>query len=894
MDTVAQLKRALEGRYDVERELGAGGMATVYLARDLKHHRRVALKVLRPDLGALLGVERFLSEIRVTANLQHPNLLPLFDSGEANGLLFYVMPFIEGETLRARLEREKQLPIDEAIRITTAVASALEYAHSQGVIHRDLKPENILVHAGQPVIADFGIALAVANAGGNRITATGLSLGTPQYMSPEQATGDRNIDRRTDIYSLGAIVYEMLAGEAPHVGATAQAIISRLLTEAPRSLRVTRPNVPEHVDAAVMRALERLPADRFANAQELADALTGKATFVRAPPTATTKTSRVWRFAWPAATAASLAVAVWMAVRANRSAPTFVAAEFTVQLPDSLTIARRATTGVTAVALSRDGSLLVFKASRPGGAPSLYMRRLGDTTAQLIAGTEWETAMTPALSPDGEEMVVGSGGSVKRMSLRGGTAQTIARAGAYPSWGDAGSIVYASANKLWIVPEDGGPSRLLAAPDSARRDQSYHFPNILPGGKAALISIWKHGGADDSLTLGVVTIPGGKVTELGIQGTYPRYSATGHLLYATLDNELFAVPFSARTLRTDGQPFLVAQGVQVGIDRAAGFAVSANGTLAYVGGPLAWPDRYIVAVSRTGVERRLDVRAGFYESPRVSPDGNQIAFTTYTRGWYGGTGPNPDIWRFDLRSKAVSRVTTDSASIHPVWSADGARIANTRNGGDSLVMWRPIDATGPATPLVRSTRRIETVAMGPAHGYIAIAINGGVNKSRDVMIAHSDSLLPPRPLLAEPYNEYNPRISPDGKLIAYVTNRTGRDEIYVRALQGSGPEVQVSVDGGGEPVWAANSRELFYRNRPVRWMMSARLADGPRLDIVRRDSLFRDTYVPYSQTTYDVFPDGKEFVMLRNVESAQAAKITLIVVVNWTARSKAQASAREQ
>jgi len=216
-DTLASLTAALTDRYRIQREIGQGGMATVFLARDTKHDRPVALKLLRPELGAVLGVERFLSEIRVTANLQHPNILPLFDSGEANGLLFYVMPFVDGESLRARLTREKQLPIDEAVRITVALASALDYAHRNGIIHRDLKPENILMQAGQPVIADFGIALAVRNAGGNRVTQTGLSLGTPEYMSPEQATGDREIDARTDIYSLGAVTYEMLTGEPPGV-----------------------------------------------------------------------------------------------------------------------------------------------------------------------------------------------------------------------------------------------------------------------------------------------------------------------------------------------------------------------------------------------------------------------------------------------------------------------------------------------------------------------------------------------------------------------------------------------------------------------------------------------------------------------------------------------------
>src|SRR5216117_349416 len=227
MDALAQLNASLVGRYAIDREIGRGGMATVFLARDVKHNRRVALKVLNPELGAVVGVERFLSEILVMANLQHPNLLPLFDSGGADGMLFYVMPYIDGESLRKRLQREKQLPIDEAVRIATQVASALDYAHRHGVIHRDLKPENILLHEGQPMVADFGIALAVSNAGGNRITQTGVSLGTPHYMSPEQAPGDRPIDARTDIYSLGAVTYEMLTGDPPHTGSSSQAVIAR-------------------------------------------------------------------------------------------------------------------------------------------------------------------------------------------------------------------------------------------------------------------------------------------------------------------------------------------------------------------------------------------------------------------------------------------------------------------------------------------------------------------------------------------------------------------------------------------------------------------------------------------------------------------------------------------
>jgi serine/threonine protein kinase len=252
-------------------------MATVYLAQDLKHERAVAVKVLRPELAAVLGRERFLTEIRVTAKLDHPHILTLIDSGESDGVLWYVVPFIRGESLRQKLSREKQLGVEEALTITKQVGAALQYAHSQGVIHRDLKPENILLHEGEAVLADFGIALAVKEAAGNRLTETGLSLGTPQYMSPEQATGDRQLDARSDVYSLAAVLYEMLAGEPPLSGPTVQAVIAKLMTERPTRLRVVRDTVPEGIDVAVAKALAKVPADRFAGAAEFVRALDGAA-----------------------------------------------------------------------------------------------------------------------------------------------------------------------------------------------------------------------------------------------------------------------------------------------------------------------------------------------------------------------------------------------------------------------------------------------------------------------------------------------------------------------------------------------------------------------------------------------------------------------------------------
>jgi serine/threonine protein kinase/Tol biopolymer transport system component len=272
-DQIERLTMALAARYRIERELGAGGMATVYLAEDLKHNRKVAVKVLKPELAVAIGAERFLAEIKTTANLQHPHILALHDSGEVNGTVFYVMPYVEGESLRDRLDREKQLPIDDSLRIAGEVADALEYAHEHGVIHRDIKPENILLQRGHAVVADFGIALAASKTGGARMTETGMSLGTPMYMSPEQAMGAREVDARTDIYSLGCVLYEMLAGEPPFVGPTAQAIVAKVITESPRSLREQRRTVPPHVDATVQISLEKLAADRFASAAAFGESL---------------------------------------------------------------------------------------------------------------------------------------------------------------------------------------------------------------------------------------------------------------------------------------------------------------------------------------------------------------------------------------------------------------------------------------------------------------------------------------------------------------------------------------------------------------------------------------------------------------------------------------------
>jgi len=366
MSETTRLTAALAGRYAIERELGAGGMATVYLARDLKHDREVGLKVLRPELAAVLGAARFLQEIRISARLDHPHILTLIDSGESEGFVWYVLPYVRGESLRNKLTREQQLSIEETVRIATQVASALDYAHRHGVIHRDIKPENILLHEGEAMLADFGIALAVREAGGPRLTESGLSLGTPQYMSPEQATGGRELDARSDVYSLAAVVYEMLAGEPPHTGPTVQAVVAKLLTERPTRIRTVRDTVPEGIDAAVAKALSKVPADRFGGAAEFAAALAVSP----AEPTAGGQRRRVVVAAGIVG-ALAIGVGLWLGVRAaaSRRGPAFVALD-----RSQLTF----TGNATIPAISGDGKQVAYVVKRCTGATCSYRIEIQD------------------------------------------------------------------------------------------------------------------------------------------------------------------------------------------------------------------------------------------------------------------------------------------------------------------------------------------------------------------------------------------------------------------------------------------------------------------------------------------------------------------------------------
>ncbi|HSG46919.1 MAG TPA: protein kinase, partial [Longimicrobiales bacterium] len=494
-DVASRLAAALADRYRIQRRLGEGGMATVYLAEDLKHHRQVAIKVLKPELAAVVGADRFLAEIRTTANLQHPNILPLFDSGEADSFLFYVMPYVEGESLRERLDRERQLPIEEALRIATEIGEALDYAHRQGIIHRDIKPANILLREGRPLIADFGIALAVTAAGAGRLTETGLSLGTPYYMSPEQATADRDPGPQSDVYSLGCVLYEMLAGEPPFTGSSAQAILGKIITADPVPLSSHRSTVPPHVDWVVQKAISKLPADRFPSTARMTLALsdpTVAAAARGAGPGAAGgrgRPGRVERLLWGGALVTAVVLGIlWRGGGAGGEVQPRIV-RTSIQLPDSIPMAfiGAATlgNGRRAFAISDDGADLVY-AGLKDGVVRLYLRSMDSFEITELPGTE--TAYGPFFSPNGRWVGFFVGNQLKKIRLDGGEPIVVAEAtnSVGGDWSDDGWIVFAAeeGDGLRLVSDQGGVVRDLgsAYPDST----AFGWPQWLRGSNRIL------------------------------------------------------------------------------------------------------------------------------------------------------------------------------------------------------------------------------------------------------------------------------------------------------------------------------------------------------------------------------------------------------------------------
>jgi serine/threonine-protein kinase len=794
MSNTERLNTALADRYTLEHELGAGGMATVYLAHDVKHNRKVALKVLQPELAAVIGAERFLNEIEVTGNLQHPNILPLYDSGEADTFLYYVMPYIEGESLRDKLNREKQLGVEETVEIAKDVAAALHFAHERGVVHRDIKPENILLQQGKPLVADFGIALAVSKAGGARLTETGMSLGTPHYMSPEQATGDRELDARSDVYSLGAMVYEMLAGDPPHLGGTAQAIVAKILSEDPESVAKRRPSIPGHIDATIRKALDKTPADRFSTTARFAEALVNPQVAPSLPVSADRPAPAGRRAVAGAALGFMAVLALWGWLRPVSSPQAHDATRrFSIRLPDSAPLAIG--TGRPAVALTTDGTRLVFVA-RVAGEHRLLVKDLATDSVLTIAGSEGGTG--PFVSGDGRV------GFFRRLHfldarVEGGPARKISaftpviRGG---SWIDDSTLaIVASPNSGVLrirflrtdLDEQTRDPRNWFTPETQPRA----WPEVLPGGRAVVYAVaegddpngWQVAVAGDPIVGERILVNG---------GSNPRYAASGHLVFVR-QGALWAVRFDVDRLETRGEPVLVQPGVLTESDGLAHFSLSEDGTLVYAAGAGWEAARRVVWVGRDGSIEPSRLPTGAYTEVALAPDGQRVAVTR-------AIGSNTDVWVGDLSRGSLAPVTRDPGEDgSPVWSPDGRRLAIATEQFGEPPNVAVVDLLRDSVGLIGEPNSFGAPTDWSRDGrfllFVAAPARFGRGLMTDVRIRDLEREATTAWLVTES-EERNGASSNDGRWIAYVSDESGRQEVYLRHSSGEGTRVPVSTEGG--------------------------------------------------------------------------------------------------
>jgi len=852
--TLERLRASLSDRYRIERELGQGGMATVYLAEDLRHKRKVAIKVLRAELAAVIGAERFVSEIQTTANLQHPHILALHDSGAADGFLYYVMPYVEGESLRDRLSREKQLPIADAVRIAGEVASALDYAHRQGVIHRDIKPENILLHDGRALVADFGIALAATSAG-SRMTETGMSLGTPHYMSPEQAMGERQLDARTDIYALGCVLYELLAGDPPFTGSTAQAIVAKVMTERPTPLSTVRDTVPEEVEDAVLTALAKLPADRFATAAEFAAALQGQGTGPMRRVRPTRPAAPPPRRVVPALLVAAIAVAVWGWLRPRPTSPTLPPSRLAIPTP---TLGGTSTGLQRQIAITPDGSTILYTAVVDGGNRTMA-RALDETEATIVPGLPSFVAGY-SVARDGREFVAMdiATRTGARYPITGGKGRPIPTEidlGNYAAWDGTGALWFGALQSI-----RSGIARL-------DRDDKVTYPFgttnadlvpmfILPGDRFALANRRTMGSAAGPAYL--LDLETGKATLLLEQDVVDiRYTA-GFLVWALTNGNLEAQPFDLASRKTTGSAVTIATGLSLTGTGVAQFDVATNGTVVYV------PEdpRSLVLVDRSGAIRSALAENYNYHSPRFSPDGRRIAMDFTSQ-------EGRDVWLLRLADGTLTRTTFLNDGHDPSWSPDGQFVSfiSARSGTLGIYQVRP-GSTAPAESLFASPEIGYTGIWLKDQSAIVTAGTGIEGGSRsDIGIIRNRGRGPIEPLVATRFEEQFPAVSPDDQWLAFASSQSGREEIYVRRMDGTGEQVQISLSGGAEPVWGPNGRELFYRasNGTDVNLMLATIQTAPTLSVTARQTLFpvSDMSTATPHANYDVSPDGKTFVMVR-------------------------------
>jgi eukaryotic-like serine/threonine-protein kinase len=856
-DAVTRLNSALSGHYRVERELGEGGMATVYLADDLRHDRKVAIKVLRPEVGQSVGAERFLQEIHIAAQLSHPNILSLIDSGEADGLLYYVMFYVAGESLRDLLDRERQLPVGDAVRLACEAAEALGHAHASGIVHRDVKPENILIEAGHALVCDFGIARAVGEAAGGGLTRTGMAIGTPAYMSPEQATADE-VDARTDIYSLGCVLYEMLTGGTPYHGFTPQAILARKAAEPVPSIRVVRDTVPEHVAEALTTALARVPADRFTTADEFAKALKGEG-LARRP------SAVGWAGPWRRRVGRVLGAAALVTAGALG-----FSALWGGDGPAAIRTTAQKVTAQSGMenfpSLSPDGLWVVF-AGMGEGKRDIFLRSVGGRQSFNLTEDSDADDYSPAFSFDGEQIAFRSsrqGGGLFVMGRTGEAVRRVTSAGFNPKWSPDGTrLVYSTEHvevlplhweshaELWIVDVTTGETERLSAGDAV-------YPTWSPDGR--WIAFSSRIASNVQMDIHIMPAEGGEpsfVTSDISSDWSPAWSPDGEYLYFSSDRagsmNLWRIPMNQRS----GEPTGVPEPVVARSEFVAHPSISADGRrIAYTAVQLNQSVEKAAFDPDAGILSEpvpLTTGSRSWRNPDPSPDGTSVVF-------YSGDQPEGDLYIVRGDGVGPPRMLTGDSALDrvPRWSPDGTRVTyfSTRSGG--IHLWA-IRADGSDNEQLTFGDYGTYAAWSPDGSRLAVNSASVAGPGRTPVLfdpsrswqEQEPEALPPADSSMAPFSVID--WSPDGSRLAGMTDIT--DEgilIYTLATR----TYERLSDFGQWPAWLPDSRRLLF----VSGGNSFYVIDGETKEIRQVYSTARDVIGPPRLTR-----DGRTVVFTRRV-----------------------------
>ncbi len=884
------------GPYEIQAPLGAGGMGEVYRARDTKLRRDVAIKILpqvfTSDPERLARFER---EAQMLAALNHSHIGAIYGVEDANGVRALVLELVEGQTLAERLRRGS-LPVKEALAIACQMADALESAHERGIVHRDLKPANVKITPdGTVKVLDFGLAkAAVSYAPGSDLgqsptvsvgpTRDGMIVGTAAYMSPEQARG-KAVDKRTDIWAFGCVLYEMLTGCRAFPGETASDSIAAILEREPDWTALPA-SMSEHIRRLLSRCLEKDPKLRLRDIGdariEVEDVLSGRQQddLIEHKPGRITRREAIIALAGAAAGAASTGI---FAISRYRGTVPRDLTRFTIPTPEG---EFHSASFNDRVAISPDGTRIAFNTGA-SSTSNFYTRSLSELESKRMEDVV--SGAAAFFSPDGRWLgffQLKPTVAMCKLPLSGGAPVAVCPAGSFAgaTWSDGDIIYFVSEVPGGIlgVPAGGGQPKEVIKIDTAQGERVLKFPHALAGGKALLFTVATVASESfDDAQIAAVSLRTGERRILMERGTHPRYSPSGHLVYAR-NGSLLAVRFDPDRLKVTGQPFTVLEGVLMSRNSGmACFDISASGDLTYVPGKAEGGARTLVWVARTGKAEPLPLPAKSYLHPRISPDTRKLAIEI--------EGTNHDCYVYDFASGVLSNITTDGVSHWPVWSPDGKNIGYRSGPMGRYRLWQvPADRSRPPEQVAATGASQSAESYSPdgrAMAYTTAAL--GAPPKVTVVSLQGDGT--PLPLDDSKYAQGSPKFSPDGRWLAYCSNESGKAQVYVQAFPGPGPKIQVSNEGGTDPVWKRSGGELFYRNGDS--MLAVAVSTASTFSGGRPQELWKGHYshgmssscgAPgLTSSNYDVAADGKRFLMIKDEDQDLATSKQIIVALGW-------------